>query len=109
MDQRFEPCLASPLLRFTPKQGQYLALRAVASAAKQWFVGFCQGRPELAVNPLLPARATEPTPVCLEPMQLSEQSGTPRNGIELTACVIGLGRHPLVELSAAGLHPNRCR
>jgi uncharacterized protein YfaT (DUF1175 family) len=49
MDQRFEPCLASPLLRFTPKQGQYLALR-------QWFVGFCQGRPELAVNPLLRAR-----------------------------------------------------
>jgi hypothetical protein len=25
MNQRFEPCLAPPLPRFTPKQGQYLA------------------------------------------------------------------------------------
>ena len=25
MNQRFEPCLAPPLSRFTPKQGQYLA------------------------------------------------------------------------------------
>ena len=25
MNQRFEPCLTPPILRFTPKQGQYLA------------------------------------------------------------------------------------